>query len=708
MSFNKKSKPKVKVNKKKDYTQTNSKEQNLNKDTNTKKNKQLSSKINEKKKSKSAVLKDIYIQKILYGISKGANVTRNPALGEGNIQLEYDRYYTHNKVVRMYSIESLKEEEDKGLFQHIKQHMDNSIPNSNTRIIIASEVYNINFNSKDLKHKLKYWNRILNAIKVAESEQTEVAKVTEDEASLNARKGIRRMMNSFQKLRAYTRKGRKVEKATIFIQGICDSDEAMEQYHEELEEYLGNLELLFRPIVGVISDFLKGYFPASLQNDTILSKKVNKIVLTDVDNAELMPYTQGVVGNVGIYVGTDIETGNPVFISFTESAKAQNVLVCAKSGEGKSFLLKALLLFHSVLRHRIAIMDYEGKEYDAFVAKTKGKKISMLPHDAVCVNTLKIGNVRGLSLPEAKVVLQDSLNATSTQFKILFNDVTLDDDVDALFDDIINYLYIQAGVERDIPTTYIESHKLHYFDIYEAMKNMESQPVTYEKHKKVLDTALKRLQPYWSSTGSKRYLFEKEITIDDIKDSNVIQFSFGMGASTDMIVPPKETLLKITMMTYIFKLYNQYNYSMGYYTVNIVEEFQRAKNNPMLLKTYNHWFTGGRKENLICYLVTNSIKALTNENNDDAIAIKENITTKLIGKLSKTARQEVIDVFELQALTKKLNDVSLNPRYKNHFVLDYDTGKTVDSAVVYIDIPKHISDSAIFVTRRVESDDDVA
>ena len=172
---------------------------------------------------------------------------------------------------------------------------------------------------------------------------------------------------------------------------------------------------------------------------------------------------------------------------------------------------------------------------------------------------------------------------------------------------------------------------------------------------------------------------------------------------TDESALPKETLLKMSMMTYVFSKYHTYNLRNGYYTVNLVEEFQRSGSSPMMLRVVNHWITGGRKGNIVNYIVTNAIGVLVNNSNPDAQAIKDNLTTYIMGKCRKTSREQLIEAFDLQEFEDTLYDLSKNPQYDNCFLVIFDTGKSRDKVITMMQIaPEWLNDS-YFKTRRVEA-----
>lgn len=658
------------------------------------------------KVNKHRLLFNMYFSMLQYYLSKGKHL-KKLNLDDESMQIEHDRIFTKDGVKRIWTISYTEEFLPEHFFGELKHHLDRTIPGSRTSIILTpvGSLYTVDFQSKDIIQKVDYWDRMRAVAERREQNQTEADKIKDTE-DYKKRKGVKRMFNSFTKYKAYGTKQFKFAQFYVAIEGLCRTNEEMIDYDEVLSGFCSSHNVRLRPVTR-IHEYLN-CMSLTTKKSSKYKNTLDTIILSDLDIAELDAYSQGSVGDtIGVYAGTDVETDFGVYLNFTASTKAQNILITAITGGGKSFFIKCLLMFHALCGHRLAIMDYEGKEYIKLVKWLKGVSISMSLEDSIFVNTLKIPDVRGMSLKKAKAVFQESYNATENIFKILANvdGDFKDDDIQLLFEDLMNQLHTMAPkgpIVKENPTTYARSQDLDFFRLFKVLEEFREHESFKAKHGKLADLVYHRLAPYWGYNGSKNYLFKDEIQIQDMYDSKILHFNFGMQNNTDDSAPPKETLLKISMMTYVFAKYHGYNLEHGYYTVNLLEEFQRSGNSKQLLRTVNHWITGGRKGNIVNYIVTNAIGSLLNNPSPDAQSIKDNITTLMIGKCRRTAREQLVEAFDLQEYEETIQNVSKKPEYNNCFLLIFDTGLTRDKVITLMNIAPNFIDNEYFKTRREE------
>lgn len=666
----------------------------------------------KKKKSKLRMLAAMYFSMYQYWSTKGKNISKMN-LDESTMQIEHDRVYTKEGVKCIWTIESTEAYISESFLGELKLNLDSSATQSRTSIILTpAGRFTINFQDKNIINKLNYWERMLILSEEREAQETRAEKIR-NTLDADRRKGIRRMFNSFEKFKAFTAKQFKFNKYHIAIEGICPDDETMEMYEMALNGIMATQDIAIRKVTRNVSDYLDAMNITTRSRGKRYKSKLGTVILSDLDVAELDSYSQGMVGDtIGVYAGTDVETSFGVYLNFTASTKAQNILISAMTGAGKSMFIKTLLIFHALCGHRIAIMDYEGKEYYKLVGWLKGVSVGMTLQDSSFINTLKIANVKGLRQRDAVVRYIESVNATERIFNILANidgDNYNEDDVQLLFSDVIQQLHSSGKhgpVIKEDSSTYWRSECLDYFDMYKVLDDFVTDESFIKKHGNMAKIVHKRLAPYWGRDGIKRYLFEDEIEIDDLLDSKILHFNFGMQSATDDSAPAKEITLKISMMTYAFAKYHGHNLSKGLYTVNLVEEFQRSANSSTLLRTINHWITGGRKGNIVNYIVTNSVASLLDNNNPDATAIKDNFTTYVIGKCRKTTRDNMISAFDLGEYEGVMETVSKDADYENCFLLVFDTGKIRDHVVTIMQVPAKFIKNDYFHTRRVEEYDE--
>ena len=641
---------------------------------------------------------EMYFQYLLYAITKGGKVRRNSKLGKDSFQIELDRIYTYNNVIKIWAIEMLPEMVDVDYEFEFKQQFSNMIPNSTLLIKEVSLPYYIDFESDDLSYHLSYWAKVAKSTAQDDSEISNDALrfLTESSKRFNVKTYNKRMIRSFYKVKEYQRRQHFFTKTYKFLYVYTPDDSTMRDAESLIKNYFSNGFNVY-PIKKYIPEFIKTFGCAYLQENVLPMRKVTPLILSDLDVAELEPHEQGVIGDMGTCVGVDVDNNAPVWLSFTSDAKGQTILITAKTGEGKSFFIKGIALFHKMQGHRMVFMDYEGQEYTPFINNYGGLRISQGLDNAVCVNTLKIGNCNELSDKDADIRFQKCMNATNRIFKILYADTDEEiesSDLDALIDDVLSFAYKKVNVYEGIKSTYANSDKLTYFDIYDTLEIMNQGTMSVNKHGKLIDSCLKRLHSYWSREGSKKY--------DEIFAADSLQISLGMSEQNENTVPHKEILLKYFNMDYIITEYNTYNRKHNLFTAVFIEELQRAAGSKRLLSLYNHLVTGGRKLNLINYLITNSVSVLLNNKDSlDAVAIKSNISTLLVGMLEEDDRNDIVKAFSMQKVSDLLEEVSTSPTMDNCFLLQYTKKRVKDAAVVRMDLPDEIAHSPVFDTRTV-------
>ena len=186
--------------------------------------------------------------------------------------------------------------------------------------------------------------------------------------------------------------------------------------------------------------------------------------MTDELLARFSTYSQGIVGKEGIYWGTDIDSNFPCLkpVKVT-SGTAENWLITAETGGGKSYFVKSLVL-QLLASPNIngTIMDIEGFEYaplDALINQSE---------DAVTIN---MSEGSGSYYDPVEIVLTGdekldedmkglSTSFTLSVFKTLLGNTGNDEWVDIAINDAVSLTYTKAGVVDSDPSTWVKSKGL--------------------------------------------------------------------------------------------------------------------------------------------------------------------------------------------------------------------------------------------------------
>ena len=660
-----------------------------------------------------------YVTKIVNKFTKNTIVKKDESLSHVELQIEHDRIYTKNSVKKVWNIRALDTFVDVGILGSIRNDMKMLIPQAKTEVIVHTEPYHVSFYDKKIQDKYAYWVGVHNNLQKQLSEMDEVEtlkdnykkRTLEDKVSgLGSGaynevrlKNIKDMIASFQKLESNTNNMGTAVLASVFIECKCPDEDVLEMYEERLEKLLQRHKMRFKPVEEDLKEYLINYGMASLNKEKNI-KYEPSIVLTDRDEADMTDYSQGRLGDpvFQIYIGTDIDTGSPIFLNFTRNQKAQVILVAAKTGFGKTYVCKTTSLFHKLNKHRVCIMDYKGNEWGALGELYKYERISFSTKNPSFVNKMKISLIGNEE--DIRASYYTSLRGTVKDMVTLVNpNKEQFDDVETLAYEIVQGIFLKFLVEPGNINTYHLSHEINMADeIWKAISSASNQAGMIERHGQILTLTLKRLEQYFSPLGGKRYLFENEIMIDDILKSEGIVFDLGMNRGEQHNLPYKELLLRMHNMIYLMDIYTTYNKTQGLFTVKYFEEIQRTLTDERFLSMYNSAVSGGRSDNVIVYLLVNTAESLLSSEHPDALAITENITTRLGGFMEEEPRRIFAEKSGLQKHKYKLDRIYSDIRYNNCFVIAYDTGAYRDVATINTRIPPEVTASDYFKSREVE------
>ena len=114
---------------------------------------------------------------------------------------------------------------------------------------------------------------------------------------------------------------------------------------KDLEQQLKVLNIKYSRVIGDIPEYLKVFSPFSNTYDEGILNKCGCITIPDELLSRFNTYSQGLVGKDGIVWGTDIYSGFPCFKPVKRTTEtAENWLITAETGGGKSYYIKCLLI----------------------------------------------------------------------------------------------------------------------------------------------------------------------------------------------------------------------------------------------------------------------------------------------------------------------------------------------------------------------------
>ena len=443
-------------------------------------------------------------------------------------------------------------------------------------------------------------------------------------------------------------------------------------------------------------------------NTSVDTNKPVKII-TDEILARFNTYTQGILGAGGLYMGTDIFTQAPVlkYVKKT-TVDAENWLITAKTGGGKSFLVKFLIFELLAQGFNGTVFDVEGEEYTPFS--------NFLAHGSKVVR-VNMGLGSGCYFDPVAIFVTEKddgdrdAKSTSTDFTLSILKILLGRTYEesALYeqvlDDVVAYTYTSAGVTSD-RRTWSKSARLTLHTVYRNLKELIGTRGT-AGYDDCVHRTIAVLSSYFEPDGVKANLFREQINFNEIADADLVTCSFGLAGRDENTIDPAQMAL---MQLYAAQMSHQrslHSYRRGKYNFKVWEEVQRWGNFPGADKTIGTAITGGRKLGDVNIIVTNAIeKVLEN----DKFAILSNYTSFYIGLIPKAEirsalckelsianmEHELTMIAESAEKTDEFKGAkAVRSPYKHAFLCCLDGNKY---GVIRISAPPAIADSAVFRT----------
>ena len=508
-------------------------------------------------------------------------------------------------------------------------------------------------------------------------------------------------------------------KAVVVLQVMCDRNEdaivGCNTAVKEMKEYCKTKRIKLKEARLNMVDWISYFGLFSLKQSDNTTGKIIKKVLTDDLVANFSGYKQGRIGNRGTPMGMDIKRKEIVLYKFKEDPnKVENWLISAESGGGKSYFMKAIIMWLLAEGYTVTIMDYEGDEYTEIVDDVERtnpemvKLISMGKGSAAYVDPMVIADLTGDDEVDEDLKEQ-AINFTIAMFRVMVHGAAgqLTRWEESVISMAIARVYDEHRVtdERD---TWCNSKNARVSDVYDAIVSMaDSRELLDEttenaKHRAAVEI-VEACIPFFDEDGAKKGTFKVPISIDDINKAKLIVFSFGAkGAAASTVDSTIMALKQLSVANLSTQISNYSKYVNHCFNVKLWEEFQRYGEIEGSAEIVANSMTGGRKRGDINFIITNVLSNILDDSNPINKTLRLNISSYCIGKIKDTDTiKEFCSKFQLQELQEELLRISKASnskragKYKNAFCIVFDDGKR---AVVKARLPKKLAESKLFST----------
>jgi hypothetical protein len=497
---------------------------------------------------------------------------------------------------------------------------------------------------------------------------------------------------------------------------------------EELKTTCKQSDIRLRELKVNIMDWLQvlGIFHLNGPKET--QRKLVKRIMTDDNMAMFNGYKQGRVGYNGVCLGMDVLSNLPVMRKFkADPDAAENWLISAATGGGKSYFVKTLLTYLLADKFVVTVMDYEGDEYNNLANFIRAANpndvriVSMGKRSTYYFDPMEIPELTGDNDVD-DTLKDDAIQYTMSVFRIVL--AGLDGELttweESVLSMAISRVYDMYGVTED-KNTWIRSKGLRIHEVYEAVCHMaetkelvdeDSDNVKYKAAIKIAQAA----RVYFIEGEAKSGTFKNAMSVNELFGAKMIVFSFGLRGGSEIQVDPVSLALKqLSVANLATQISNHCKYVKHCFNVKVWEEYQRwgaAKGSAEIICNA---MTGGRKRGDVNFLITNDLSAILDKTNRVALTLSQNIQNYAIGYIkSKQIRQQFCKEYDLMECEGILMQIAKthateearkseatttratsSGRYKHAFCVVLDSGKR---AVVRVKLPRSLADSTIFKT----------
>jgi hypothetical protein len=431
---------------------------------------------------------------------------------------------------------------------------------------------------------------------------------------------------------------------------------------KSVEDYAGHIGLTLTRVLYSIPDLLRFFSPFSRNYTKSIAEMLPTQVLTDEILARYSVYNQGTLGVTGIYFGTDVYSRFPVLKRVKPSDDtAENWLITAETGGGKSHTVKDLLLQLLSLNYNGTIMDIEGFEYipiaNYMSHKSRVEILNMAEGSGNYFDPVEISDPTGIAEID-KDAKNMSLNFTLAMFKTILGRAYAEDIwLDTVVNDAVSETYKRKEITED-RVTWSNSKGLSLFDVYHMFFLLKEEKFRTEAdYLTALEKAIAITSKYFDPSGTRASVFTERVAISDIIDADLVICSFGMAGKSPQAVDEVQLALMQLGAAQLSHQRSVFSKSQGKFNFKIWEEFQRWGKFPDADKTIGVAVTGGRKLGDVNIILTNDVGQILR---DDRFGILSNITSYMIGAISDDqVRNDLCNRLSIPHMKRELDAISV-------------------------------------------------
>ena len=666
------------------------------------------------------------------------DISMHPKLRDYNFYSNgYGTYSGKDNITFYYTIDGYPKEVPIDLRYNIRRLVRGDVKIS---FISVFEPTRIDWNSPRMASKLRTWRSI-----DEEAEDVDEFNYQENVESMDSM--IWRKQSLVYLSDAEKRRNRKTFRYRSMMLVSGSRGENFDKTIFEVTSYCKNISLKLTRVDSDLFKFMRYFSPFSMEYSDSVVKKVGSNTVTDELLARFTTYDQGKIGRGGDYWGTDIYSGFPVYKRMKkDSVDAENILITAETGGGKSYYLKVLLLqLISKDNYNGTINDIEGFEYIPFAGFLANQDdvviLNMAEGQGCYFDPVEINLTGNEDLDKDMYSFSNSFTLALIKTLLGKNMVT-NDWANVVVNNAVSRVYSEAGVDAKDMSTWGNSEGLTLYDVYDVLKDLYDEcidlianygysigevrnlndlndesdlEITQQyrrnpKYKEALDLVIAKLSSYFEDLengGIRSNVFNERVTLEDIRRSKLVICSFGMAGKSPAQVDPIQMGLAQLSASCISHIRSIFSKAEGKFNFKVWEEFQRWGSFPDADAAIQTALTGGRKLGDINFIITNDVKQLLD---NDRFGVFGNITSFAVGAIGDDdTREDLCRRLSIPLLKGELDRLVTEKGNTETFEKDIDVVSIYDKAflvhldksvstIVKMSLPDYLSKSDIFRT----------
>lgn len=640
----------------------------------------------------------MYDKMLGFRLARGFSQARK--VGVSDVVVLDDAIYSKRYVNRYYLIYGYPDTIERGFLSLFRGCCKGS---TQVDVTYLCEPKPIDWGSAEMKSRMRSWSDFA----AETSDDVNVFNFSEEYQAAEQRKRLIESTKFFNFMDLKYKRG--ILHCTVLLRvysrNIHSDMESFEESCVEIERLAKSLRLRMVRRNYTLLDELRAILPFARSDETKVT--LPRRMMTDDMVIGMSTISQGVFGHSGTVLGLDVLNGTVVMRHFkSDPDKAENWLITATTGGGKSYFVKNMLMYLLADNFKICIMDYEGDEYTNIANFVRGGNDKD-------VLTIQLGNGSGLYFDPcaiadatgnedldkaAKASAQDFISA---MFKIMAGgEEAMDVEATKILSLAVQRMYDSLGVTEDM-STWPNSKSARIHDIYDEIVNIvvsgEFNNET-DRDKHMAAVRLRDATSVYFEPGEAKYgTFSTPLQASDLYDSNLMVFSFGMKGADVSATGADILALKQLSVAYVnILISNHCKYVQHRFNVKVWEEFQRWGAIEGSGSIISNCITGGRKRGDVHLIITNDIMALLDDKNEVNARLRQNVQNYAVGKLEKGAREAFVQKYGLPDLLPELNNIaSGKDGYDHAFCIYTDDGEATTAKCM---LPQSIARSGLYNT----------